>query len=217
MNETTSSHCDSIDWFFDFISPYAYLQHEQLKRHYGDCSINYRPILFAGLLKHWSHLGPAEIPQKRIMTYQYCHWSAKKQGIPYKTPPSHPFNPLPLLRLCVSQRNAPNVVSGIFNAIWGQGMDLSAPGNMDRLCEELKIDAPQEKISEQWVKDELRDNTERAIDLGLFGVPTILAGGKLFWGCDMTEMAMAHLETPTLFSSGEYQRLEALPEAKTRT
>ncbi len=78
----------------------------------------------------------------------------------------------------------------------------------------IKITAPG---SEQWVKDELRDNTERAIDLGLFGVPTILAGGKLFWGCDMTEMAMAHLETPTLFSSGEYQRLEALPEAKTRT
>ena len=150
------------------------------------------------------------------MTYQYCHWYAEKEGIPYRTPPSHPFNPLSLLRLSVSQNNAPQIVSSIFDAIWGKGLDMLEPQNWNHLTRQLGIANPLDQITQQWVKDELKQNTENAIEMGLFGVPTISVKGKLFWGCDMTDMALAHLKDPCIFDSAEYRRLENLPVAQSR-
>ena len=58
----------TLDWYFDFVSPYSYLQHEIL--HTLDAEIRYKPILFAGLLNAWGHKGPVEIPEKRRFTYR---------------------------------------------------------------------------------------------------------------------------------------------------
>ena len=58
-------------WYFDVISPYAYLQHNQLDNLPTELEIERKPVLFAGLLDHWGHLGPAEIPKKRTFTYRY--------------------------------------------------------------------------------------------------------------------------------------------------
>src|SRR5689334_10438458 len=82
------------DWYFDFISPFAYLQSEQLERLHPYVQIRYRPVLFAGLLKHWGQKGPAEIVPKRQFTFEFALWQAAKLGIPFKMPPAHPFNPL---------------------------------------------------------------------------------------------------------------------------
>jgi 2-hydroxychromene-2-carboxylate isomerase len=90
------------DWYFDFVSPFAYLQFAGFERLPGDLAISLKPVLFAGLLGHWEHKGPAEIPAKRRQTYRYCHWLAGKRGMPYKMPPRHPFNPLAVLRLAIA-------------------------------------------------------------------------------------------------------------------
>lgn len=69
----------AIDWYFDFISPFAYLQFYALEHHLSqrpDLKIHFKPVLFAALLKHNSHKGPAEIPSKRLATYRYCQWYA---------------------------------------------------------------------------------------------------------------------------------------------
>lgn len=87
----------SIDWYFDFVSPYSYLGLHRLKD--VKPKINYKPVLFAGLLKHWGQKGPAEIPAKRKWTYRSCDWQARKLGLPFRFPAAHPFNPLPHLRL----------------------------------------------------------------------------------------------------------------------
>ena len=71
----------SLDWYFDFISPYAYLQNAVLARVAQHAQIRRRPILFGGLLTHWGHLGPAEIPPKRDWTYVHCAWLAEQHGI----------------------------------------------------------------------------------------------------------------------------------------
>jgi 2-hydroxychromene-2-carboxylate isomerase len=60
------------DWYFDFISPFAYLQSEQLHRLQPLVQIRYRPVLFAGLLKHWGNKGPAEVLPKRQFTYEFA-------------------------------------------------------------------------------------------------------------------------------------------------
>ena len=89
-------------WYFDFISPFAYLQWQELARLPESLKISHRPVLFAGLLNHWGHKGPAEIPAKRRHTYRYCRWLAEQRNIPFTLPPAHPFNPLKALRLAVA-------------------------------------------------------------------------------------------------------------------
>ncbi len=78
------------DWYFDFVSPFAYLQFEAFDRFPDDLAISLKPVLFAGFLGHWEHKGPAEIPAKRRQTYRYCHWLAGMRGIPYKMPQRGP-------------------------------------------------------------------------------------------------------------------------------
>ena len=85
-------------WYFDFISPYSYLQHTVLTRFEGLVQIEPVPILFAGLLEHHGQKGPAEIAGKRTFTYEHVAWLAERNGIALRFPASHPFNPLPLLR-----------------------------------------------------------------------------------------------------------------------
>ena len=93
-----------IGFYFDVISPFAYLAFEQLPQALIGCSyeVQYRPVLFAGLLKAHDTLGPAEIPAKRRFTYRFVVWRARQLGIPLKFPAGHPFNPLPLLRLAIA-------------------------------------------------------------------------------------------------------------------
>ena len=89
----------SADWYFDFVSPFSYLQCEQLPTLERSIRIRYRPVLFAALLAAHGHKGPAEIASKRRFTYRFVVWQAAKLGIALKFPAAHPFNPLALLRL----------------------------------------------------------------------------------------------------------------------
>src|SRR6185295_19856153 len=85
-----------------FISPFAWIGLRRLKELPHDVSIEYRPVLFAGILGHWGQKGPAEIPAKRRYTYRWSHWWAQSQGIPLRYPAAHPFNPLHHLRLAIA-------------------------------------------------------------------------------------------------------------------
>ena len=205
-----------IDWYFDFLSPFAYFQHELLLRRHPQLQRNYRPVLLAGLLKHWENKGPAEIPAKRLLTYQYCQWFAGKHGIDLKFPPAHPFNPLPALRLAIAQDCGENCITAIFRAIYAAGADLGQQQHWEELCRQLKIPDGADRIRQQWVKDRLRANTEQAAQKSVFGVPTVVIGGRHFWGVDMTDMALEYRSDPGRFSRGEYHRLASLPVGQAR-
>ena len=204
------------DWYFDFVSPYAYLQLEAFDRLPGDLDVTMRPVLFAGLLGHWGHKGPAEIPAKRRQTYRHCHWLAGKRGIPFKTPPRHPFNPLAVLRLAVALEGAPTVVRAIFRHIWAEGRDGQDPESLAVLAEALGITDMAARIGDPAVKDQLRRNTDEAIVRGVFGVPTFVIEDELFWGQDVTGMMLDYLRDPELFRRGDLARLGDLPIAAER-
>ena len=174
------------------------------------------PILFAGLLNHWGQKGPAEIPAKRTDTYQYCHWYAEQHGIPFKTPPAHPFNPLNSLRLAVALNTTHEVVDLIFNYIWGEGKDAHTEEGFHQLTLEAKIPNANDLISSASVKDDLRQNTEQAITLGIYGVPTFAINNTLFWGLDRTDMMLDYLENPNVLTTNEMRRLTTLPTAAER-
>ena len=123
----------SADWYFDFVSPFSYLQCEQLPALETKMNIRYRPILFAALLNAHGHKGPAEIPAKRRFTYQFVVWQAKQLGIPLKFPAVHPFNPLPLLRLAIAADCRPEVIRKIFRFVWRDGRMGDLPIRVGRV------------------------------------------------------------------------------------
>lgn len=206
----------NIDWYFDFISPFAYLQSRSLEHLQAYRPINYRPILLAGILGHWGQKGPAEIPGKRTFTYQYVQWFAQKHQVPFRCPPAHPFNPLRALRLALVCQCDPQAIGRIFRFLWEEGGDLTQDDAFQQLGKELGVDDALGAVGQQAIKDALIASTEAAVEQSVFGVPTLGIDGHLFFGNDATEMALDYLENPELMTSEEMQRVTNLPVGVSR-
>ncbi|MCY4406488.1 MAG: 2-hydroxychromene-2-carboxylate isomerase [Rhodospirillaceae bacterium] len=206
----------AADWYFDFLSPFSYLQLAQFDRLPPDLEVTYRPVLFAGLLAHWEHKGPAEIPAKRVQTYRWCHWYAARHGIPFRMPPAHPFNPLRPLRLAVARGAEPALIRVLFDAIWAEGRDPSQDEEWRALTGGLGIADADEMIAKPEVKEALRRGTEEAAEHGVFGIPTFVIGDEVFWGLDTTDLVLDYLNDPTMLETGEYARISDLPIAQAR-
>jgi 2-hydroxychromene-2-carboxylate isomerase len=200
-----------ITWYFDFISPFAYLQSEQLDRLPRETELEYCPILFAGLLNHWGQKGPAEIAPKRRFTYKQAWWMARRESIRLRVPPAHPFNSLGALRLAVALGSDRATVQTIFRFIWAEGHRTDDPASWNALLKRLGAEGDSDRTSSPEVKARLRSNTDNAIARGVFGVPTIASDDELFWGFDTTDMAAAYLADPLLFEDPEMRRLSELP------
>ena len=201
-------------WYFDFVSPFAYICLHRLKELPADLAIEYRPVLFAGLLNHWGQKGPAELPTKRRYTYRWSHWWAHRMGIPLRYPAAHPFNPLHYLRLAVACGAKPEAIGRIFDEIWTTGTDASDPGRFSALLEKLRISP--EGLAGPEVKNALKKNTDEAAQRGVFGVPTFEVDGELFWGADSIEFLKDFLENPAAIRNPEIQRLDDLPTGASR-
>src|SRR3954470_24906332 len=180
-----------ITFYLDFVSPYAYLAFEKLPEALQGLSysVDYKPLLFAGLLKQHGQLGPAEIAPKRDWTYRQVLWLARTHGIPMQMPAAHPFNPLPLLRLALAcgENGGANryVRETVFRPVWRSGADAADSKRFDALKALL---APPRDPAGDAVKAELKANTEAAIARGVFGVPSYAVDDKLFWGLDALAM-----------------------------
>lgn len=198
-------------WYFDFISPFAYLQWARIRALQPRHDIALRPILFAGLLEHHGHKGPAEIAGKREFTYRFVQWRADQAGLPLRFPPAHPFNPIAALRLCIAAGSTPEAVTAIFDHLWRDGRRGDDAESLAPVAAALGIDDVAAAIAQPAVKSALRDNFEQALADGVFGVPTLVAGGELFWGDDATPMFEQWLADPGLFDGAEMQRLARLP------
>ena len=203
-----------IDFWFDPISPYAYLAFERLPEALEGCSyaVEYRPVLFAALLAHWGHKGPAEIEPKRAWTYRQIAWIAHQHGLTLQVPAVHPFNPLPLLRL--AQAAGPNrrVVEAVMRHVWHGGADAVDAARLATLTQAL---APARDPAAPDVKAELRAATDSAITRGVFGVPTFELDGRLFWGVDALPMLRAALSGNKWFD-GPYRDAVATPRPHVR-
>jgi 2-hydroxychromene-2-carboxylate isomerase len=203
-----------IDFYFDFISPYAYLAFHQLplalQGH--DYTVRYKPILFGALLGRFGHLGPAEIPPKRHWTYRQVLWEAHKVGLDLQLPAAHPFNPLPLLRLAVatSSTGMPNryVVETIFKHVWQGGQLATDPARLDEL---VRLLTPVQEPGAEDVKNQLRQWGDEAQSLDLFGVPSMVVDGKVFWGFDALPMLAAYLSGDLWFVRPDWDSVVDVP------
>lgn len=203
-----------ITFWLDFISPYAYLAFEQLPRALQGLSysVDYKPVLFAGLLKHHGQLGPAEIAPKRAWTYRQVMWQAHAHGIDMRMPASHPFNPLPLLRLALAcaPQGLPNrrVCEAVFHHVWRGGADAQDAARLAALAHEL---APNLDPAGDEVKARLKAHGEEAVAAGLFGVPSLVVDGQVFWGFDSLPMLRAWIEGDPWFQGDDWREAGARP------
>jgi 2-hydroxychromene-2-carboxylate isomerase len=234
----------SIDFWFDPVSPYAYLAFERLPQALEGLSyeVRYRPILFAGLLKAWGQKGPAEIEPKRAWTFRQVHWLAHRHGIEIATPPQHPFNPLALLRLlhaCAPRGGTPNrrACEAVLHHVWRGGLDPNDPVRLAALIDQLTNQrtnqlaqepthqparelgderAPRVAFDDAAVKQSLKDATAEALARGVFGVPTIEADGRLFWGLDALPMLADALRGDAWFAGPAWAEQGAARPGVTR-
>lgn len=199
----------TLDWYFDFISPYSYLQHAVLDRLAPHVRVRRRPLLFAGLLTHWGQLGPAEIAPKRDWTFRHCTWLAARHGIALAMPTMHPFNPLPLLRLSTALADRPAVVDRLFRFVWVDGHVPTDHDAWQALLAELQVD--EAALSTPAVKEALRMAGADALAAGVFGVPASIVDGQCFWGFDATDMLLDYLKGDALFTGDAMRAALAMP------
>ena len=197
-----------LSFWFDPISPFAYLAFERLPQVLEgvSCEVRYRPILFAALLEHWGQKGPAEIEAKGAWTFRHVHWLAHRHGIAMHTPAQHPFNPLAHLRLmlaCAPVGGTPNrrVCEAVLRHVWQRGGDANEPDGLAALAAEL---GPRVAADDASIKHALKDATGEALTLGIFGVPTAEVDGRLFWGLDGLDMLAAWLHGDPWFATGAW-------------
>ena len=180
---------------FDYISPYAYiawtLVHDVAAKH--DRQVEPLPVLFAGLLNAHGQKGPAEIPAKRMYVFKDAARKARRAGLPpLVPPPTHPF--LPLLALRVSSLDLEptarkRLISALFSATWAGRGGAETPAQVAAAVRSAGLE-PDDLLSRAVLpetKQRLRDQTDGAIAEGVFGVPTVIADGELFWGVDGLE------------------------------
>src|SRR4051812_41630763 len=184
------------DWYFDFISPFSYLQFTRMRALSARLAITPVPIVFGAVLKHHGQLGPAEVRGKREFTYRFVQWTAEREGVALRFPPAHPFNPIAALRLAIAAGTTWNAIGAIFEHVWKHGRAADDAASLADVARELGVADVEAAVAREDVKAALRANTESAIAAGVFGVPTLRIGGELFWGHDASGMIEDWLEAP---------------------
>jgi 2-hydroxychromene-2-carboxylate isomerase len=206
---------EQAQWYFDLVSPYSYLHFHRLAPLRPRLRIDPVPVLLAGLLKHWDSKGPAEIAPKRLHTYQQCVWQASLQGLPFRMPPRHPFNPLAAQRLLVAIDADDAAIAKAFDFVFAEGRDPEF--EFVDLAGRLGVTDAAERIARPEVKQRLSANTQGAIDQGVFGVPSLVLRGQVFWGNDTVDWTTRFLDEPGLFEQPGYAAARATGAGVTRT
>lgn len=212
-----------IRFYFDYISPNAWLAwariHEVARA--SGRSVEPVPVLFAGLLEASGRPGPAEVPALWRWMVRNVLRKAARHGIPMKPPASHPFNPLLALRVSSLPMPEPvhrRVIDELFRAVWAGGPGVTVPEEVARCATRAGLDGPAavREASSRETKDRLRRRTGEAVAAGVFGVPTMIVEGELFWGHDDLEFLAQFLAGTDPLPRGECAAWETVPATARR-
>jgi 2-hydroxychromene-2-carboxylate isomerase len=182
---------ETLDFHFDFISPYAYLAWPEARRIAEERGLTLvpRPTLLGAVLAHWGQLGPAEIPPKRVFTFKDILRRAADQKMPLTAPATHPFKSVTALRASmnmVAGERQLDVITAFFDAAWGRGEEIGDPESAAVALTKAGLDGATliQRTLRPEVKAALRAAMDEAIAAGVFGVPTFIVRGELFFGQD---------------------------------
>ena len=188
---------DHIDFYFDIISPYAYIAYKKILK-IKDINFKLKPILLGGLHNLAGISAPAFNKYKMKNMQNDCELVAKKNNISFKWNSKFPINSLNIMRgyLCVKDNKKEEYLNNFFEAYWKEDIDLSNEENIKILLKKLKIDEHDffNLIKNQDTKDKLKQFTQEAFEKEVFGAPTFIVNNKIFWGQDRLEYALDEIK-----------------------
>ena len=186
----------SIDFYFDFISPYSFIAHKKIKylNQNNKLNIKYKPILLGGLHNLGGITAPAFNERKMKNMKNDCNLIAAKNNIEFKWNDKFPINSLYLMRgyISIDQNCKEKYLDICFDAYWKDNIDISHNESLDKILKKSQIDKEffVKKINEKKIKDELKKFTSDAFEIDIFGAPTFIVNEKIFWGQDRLEYAI---------------------------
>tara|TARA_B100000686_G_scaffold335396_1_gene403913 strand:+ start:958 stop:1542 length:585 start_codon:yes stop_codon:yes gene_type:complete len=190
----------TIDFYFDFISPYSFLAHKRIKilEEQEKVKFIYKPILLGGLHNLAGITAPALIKSKKGFLVDDCEMIAKKYKIEFVFNSKFPINSLKLMRglLIVNDEIKKKYIDEFFDAYWSLNIDLSTEENISNVLNKINFDPKIffENINKQETKDLLAKLTQQAFEKKIFGAPTFVLNSKLFWGQDRLDYALDELK-----------------------
>ena len=188
---------DHIDFYFDIISPYAYIAYKKILK-IKDINFKLKPILLGGLHNLAGITAPAFNKYKMKNMQNDCELVSKKNNISFKWNSKFPINSLNIMRgyLCVKDNKKEEYLNNFFEAYWKEDLDLSNEENIKILLKKLKIDEHDffNLIKNQDTKDKLKQFTQEAFEKEVFGAPTFIVNNKIFWGQDRLEYALDEIK-----------------------
>ena len=186
----------SVEFYFDFISPYSYLAYKKLKflDYKNKINIIFKPILLGGLHKLGGITAPAFNKHKMKNMKNDCELVAKKNNIEFKGNDKFPVNSLQMMRgyLSINNELKEKFFDLCFDSYWKKNIDLSNSVNIENILNECSIDKKKffKDIENQKIKDELKKLTNDAFEKDIFGAPTFVVNNKIFWGQDRLDYAL---------------------------
>ena len=185
-----------IDFYFDFISPYAFIAYKNIIK-IQNIKFNYKPILLGGLHNLVDITAPAFNKFKLKNMKNDCELISKKNKISFIWNSKFPINSLYIMRgyLAVEESKKKDYLEIFFNAYWQNNTDLTDEKNIIQLLENLNINHEEffKSISKQEIKDTLKNFTSEAFKKEIFGAPTFIVNNKIFWGQDRLDYALDEL------------------------
>ncbi len=186
-----------IDFYFDFISPYAFIAYKNIIK-IENIKFNYKPILLGGLHNLVDITAPAFNKFKLKNMKNDCELISKKNKISFIWNSKFPINSLYIMRgyLAVEESKKKDYLETFFNAYWQNNTDLTDEKNIIQLIENLGINHEEfiKCISKHEIKDELKKFTSEAFKKEIFGAPTFAVNNKIFWGQDRLDYALDELK-----------------------
>ena len=185
----------NLDFYFDIISPYAYLAYKQITLiDKKKIQFNYKPILLGGLHKLAGITAPAFNKFKMKNMKNDCNLIASKKNIKFNWNDKFPINSLKIMRgyLAVKKEIKDIYLETFFNAYWKNNIDLENIDNIKNLLNIIDIDSNKffEDLDQTEIKDKLKEVTNLAFQKEVFGAPTFIVNNKLFWGQDRLDYAI---------------------------
>ena len=185
-----------IDFYFDIISPYAFIAYKNIIK-IDNVNFNFKPIFLGGLHNLVEITAPAFNKFKLKNMKNDCELISKKNNINFIWNSKFPINTLYIMRgyLFVEEIKKKEYLKTFFNAYWQDNVDLTVEKNITQLLNKLNIDHKEffKGIAKQKIKDQLRNDTNDAFKHEIFGAPTFVVNKKIFWGQDRLEYALDEL------------------------
>ena len=188
----------TIDFYFDFVSPYTFISFQQIKKikFKQDFKFRLKPILLGGLHNLHKITAPAFIPAKAKFMIRDCKMVREKYKINFQFNSYFPIQTIDLMRgVLIAEEDgiANNYIDKIFEAMWVSGINLNDQEVINKTLKNLEINPKtfSLRLSNQNLKDDLKKRTQEAYDKGVFGAPTFVVNNKIFWGQDRLEYALA--------------------------